>query len=219
MLVSLYRLSNTDISVSALLSSYIPTAKTFQCPNAPSRHQHFDTMYADGNNYDNPDTRFRSDPFHGSYALWWNYKGCLASNKPMYRGPSRNTAPPNAMLTSDTLFTDHYLISNSYLTGLVPPNPCDLPQVRYASCEKLPRASRSNGNFWQTPFWYTKHPSGLPNIDLQASLVDGSVQTFSSFNTTTLRVLLDPARNIPYPENVGMPSYQIPLSIASAKSN
>ncbi len=177
-------------SVSAYLRSYIPDAGTIFCPSAPQRYEYLQQAWDAGDDWDNPRTPPVLDAVSGTYCFYWNYTGFLPDRRYFFRGP-RNTAGGrrwSRLLVSDYFGYDHHRSPSSY-----------------GSCEKFSGAAVTEGTVVSSSYWsaFDSDGSSRPEIKLRAGYTDGHVETYSSTETLTMRVIIKPETGEPYPSGDG----------------
>lgn len=179
-------------SVSAYLRPYIPDAGTMVCPGAPRRYEYLQEVWDAGDDWDNPQTPPVQDPASGTYCFYWNYTGYLQDRQYLFRGP-RDTAGGlgrSKLLVSDYFGFGHHRSQNAY-----------------GSCEKFPAASIAEGTVVSSAYWSGCGGDGTvaPELKLCAGYTDGHVESYSSSDTVTMRVIMRPETGEPYPPGDGSP--------------
>lgn len=174
-------------SVGALLGPYVDDASSMVCPSAPSPHRYLDDAWAQGDQWDNPDTPMTLDKLDGSYCLYWNYVGYLGKEqRNLFIGPQRPSSGGRKI--SKLLITDYFGF-NGYRT----------PET-FVSCERFVSANVLPPTDVQSAYWTTapdpEKPS--PEIPVHAGYTDGHVESFSSLEVEPLRVIKNLNGNIPY---------------------
>lgn len=177
-------------SMSAYLRNYIQDARTMYCPNAPRKYKYLQEAWDAGEEWDNPQTPPEKDAVKGTYCFYWNYTGYLQERWYLFKGP-RNSAGgawQSKLLVSDYFGYDHFRNPNSY-----------------GSCEKFAGASITEGTLLSSAFWSNKSSTvpGAPEIKLNAGYTDGHVESFSSSDTVSMRVIKVPQTGEPYPYGDG----------------
>jgi prepilin-type N-terminal cleavage/methylation domain-containing protein len=177
-------------SVSAYLRSYIPDAETMYCPVAPQKYEYLQQAWDAGEEWDNPRTPTALDPVSGTYCFYWNYTGFLPDRQYFFQGPRNTAGGPrlSRLLVSDYFGFDHHRSPNSY-----------------GSCEKFSGATITEGSVVSSSYWsrFDDNGSGRPKIKLHAGYTDGHVETYSSTETVTMKVIIDPETGEPYPSDYG----------------
>ncbi len=186
-------------SMSAYLLNYIKTAGTLYCPSAPQEYKYLQEAWDAGDAWDNPETPPVGDPVSGTYCFYWNYTGFLEDREYLFQGP-RNTIGGRShskLLVSDYSGYDHWRSRNSY-----------------SSCEIFSGASITEGTLLSSAYWSREDLAGstTPEIKLQAGYTDGHVETYSSLDTMTMRVILIPQTGEPYPEDIAPGNFHLPLN-------
>ncbi|MCG8376456.1 MAG: hypothetical protein MI702_08225, partial [Chlorobiales bacterium] len=92
-------------SVSSFLGSYVDKPKSMVCPQAPAPFRYLEDAWAQGDNWDNPDTPMSLDTLDGNYCFYWNYVGYLGGKRKVFLGPQR---PAGSRKTSTLLVTDYF---------------------------------------------------------------------------------------------------------------
>lgn len=183
-------------SMSAYLSPYIDRGEVAYCPSALSRFKYLEKAWAAGDNWDNPDTPMKTDPLSGTYCFYWNYTGYLEEGDSLFQGPRTNAAGQgqSALLVSDYFGYDYYESSNAY-----------------GSCEKFKGASLVSSTMHFSGYWAAA-ASAKPEIKikLSAGYVDGHVESYSSYDTVAMRVILWPETGDPYPDGTGPGKFYLP---------
>ena len=186
-------------SVSAYLRPYIEDAEIMYCPNAPGKYKYLQTAWDAGDDWNNPEMPIGEDQVYGVYCLYWNYTGYLEERDYLFRGP-RNSASGgrcSKLLVSDYLGYNHWRSEGAY-----------------SSCEKFAKASINDGTVLSSPYWssdVTNDPIA-PEIKLRAGYTDGHVETYSSSDTLTMRVIIYPETGEPYPDDIGPGRFYLPTN-------
>ncbi len=179
-------------SMSAYLRPYIGDGGTMVCPGAPQRYEYLEEVWEAGDDWDNPQTPPAQDPASGTYCFYWNYTGYLQDRQYLFRGPRDTAGGPgrSKLLVSDYFGFGHHRSENSY-----------------GSCEKFPRASIVEGTVLSSDWWsgHGVNGSSAPAIGLHAGYTDGRVESYSSSDTVTMRVIMSPETGTPYPPGAGSP--------------
>jgi len=183
-------------SMSAYLRSYIAKAETLYCPNAPRRYKYLQQAWDAGEQWDNPETPFPSDPVTGTYCFYWNYIGYLGTGKRLFRGP---WGPAASGRYSKLLVCDYFGYDHWRSPGV------------YGSCEKFTTARVVPETWLLSAYWAAADPnSSRPVLRLQAGYTDGHVETFSSEDVVPMRVSITADGMTPYPPGVGPGLFYLP---------
>ena len=184
-------------SMSAYIYSYIKDADIMFCPNAPHEYEYLKEAWVAGNHWDNPETLPFQDPVSGTYCFYWNYTGHLEERDYLFQGPANITdgTSNSKLLVSDYFGYNHWRSRQCY-----------------SSCEKFADASVTEGTLLSSDYWSSEviDVSGIPEIKLHAGYTDGHVQKFSSSDTFTMRVILEPKTGEPYPEHIEPGKFFLP---------
>lgn len=184
-------------SMSAYLRRYLKDADTIYCPNAPRKYEYLQDAWNAGDAWDNPDTPPVEDPVSGTYCFYWNYTGYLEDRAYLFQGPRNSTGGrrQSRLLVSDYFAYNHWRSENAY-----------------SSCEKFGGSSITEGTMLSSAYWSDKADAGSdkPQIKLQAGYTDGHVEVFSSLDTVTMRVILNPETGEPYPEDITPGTFFLP---------
>ena len=178
-------------SVSAYLGKYIERADSMYCPCAPADYSNMQDAWDASDSWDNPETARIQDPLFGTYSYWWGYKGYLSEKNRIFAGPSR----------ADGLRSESKLLASC--TFGTTPNPANwLDFGDYISCEKFAKSGKTPQYSVASQLWNRMNHNGTDRkaleIKLNAAYIDGHVQQFSSADTTTLKVSMNPDGGIPY---------------------
>ena len=187
-------------SMSAYLRPYIDRGEAVYCPSALGGFKYLEDAWAQGDNWDNPDTPMKTDPLSGTYCFYWNYTGYLEDSPYLFQGPRTNAAGPgqSKLLVSDYFGFGYYESRNAY-----------------GSCEKfkgaaLVRSTMHISGYWAgTRLGRASSPS-KPAIKLNAGFVDGHVESYSSSDTAAMRVIWKPEIGEPYPHGIGPGEFYLP---------
>jgi len=177
-------------SISAYLRPYIEDAETMYCPNAPREYKYLHAAWDAGDDWDNPEMPTGDSQVYGLYCLYWNYTGYLEDRDYLFQGP-KNTASGgrcSKLLVSDYLGYNHWRSEGAY-----------------SSCEKFAGASINEGTQLSSDYWSgeaTDEPT-VPEIKLRAGYTDGHVETYSSSDSLTMRIIIDPETGEPYGDDTG----------------
>ena len=179
-------------SMSAYLRPYIADAGTMYCPNAPQRYDYLQEAWDAGDEWDNPQTPPVEDPVYGTYCFYWNYTGYLEDRDYLFRGPQSSASGRrrSKLLVSDYFGYNHWRSKDSY-----------------SSCEKFGGVSITNGTQLSSAYWSRQGAadSDVPEIKLHAGYSDGHVESFSSLDTLTMKVIRYPETGEPYPDDYDGP--------------
>jgi len=186
-------------SMSAYLRRYLKDADTVYCPNAPRKYKYLQDAWDAGDAWDNPDTPPVEDPVSGTYCFYWNYTGYLEDREYLFHGPDNSIGGRgrSKLLVSDYFAYNHWRSENTY-----------------SSCEKFGGSSITEGTTLSSAYWSSKVGDGLdkPQIKLQAGYTDGHVETYSSLDTSIMRVILEPETGEPYPEDITPGNFYLPCN-------
>ncbi len=180
-------------SISAYLRPYIEDADTMYCPNAPRKYKYLQAAWDAGDDWDNPEMPTGENQVYGIYCFYWNYTGYLEERDYLFRGP-RNSASGgkcSKLLVSDYLGYNHWRSPGAY-----------------SSCEKFAGASITEGTQLSSDYWSGEvidEPTA-PEIKLRAGYTDGHVETYSSSDTLTMRVIKYPETGEPYDDDTDSPA-------------
>jgi type II secretory pathway pseudopilin PulG len=177
-------------AMSAYLASYIPDAGIMFCPNAPRRYKYLQECWDAGDDWDNPDTELRLDPFTGTYCFYWNYTGYLANTDTLFKGPS---GPASGRRRSRLLVTDYFGYDHYRSPGA------------FGSCEKMSGAGIAPETQLQSSFWTSAGDPNMamPEFKLRAAYTDGHVETYSASNVVPMKVSLTSKGRPPDPDGEG----------------
>jgi len=181
-------------SMSAYLRAYIDRGEVVYCPSALGGFKYLEDAWAQGDNWDNPDTPMKTDPLSGTYCFYWNYTGYLEGSRSLFQGPRTNAAGPgqSRLLVSDYFGYDYYESSNAY-----------------GSCEKFKGAALVRSTMHISGYW-AGTATAKPEIKLNAGYVDGHVESYSSSDTAAMRVIWTPETGEPYPHGTGPGQFFLP---------
>ena len=186
-------------AMSEYLGSYIADARTMYCPNAPKKYKYLQQAWDTGDEWDNPDTAFVSDPVGGTYCFYWNYRGYLGGRRVVFRGPQ---GPASSRQYSKLLVTD-YCGFNHWRS----------PRI-YGSCEKFNGAEIIPETWLLSAFWCRKvvANSEHPQIIVRAGYSDGHVESYSIKEAVPMKVSITADGKTPYPDGVGPGIFFLPSS-------
>ena len=186
-------------AMSEYLGDYISDADVMFCPSAPRKYRYLQESWDAGDDWDNPDTTFPSDPVTGTYCFYWNYIGFLAERNYPFKGPSGLSDGPrqSKLLVSDYFGYDHWRSRNSY-----------------GSCEKFKAASIIQETWLLSAYWSVAGDKSLNEIQikLRAGYSDGHVESYSAKEVTTMKVSINSDGTVPYPTGVGAGDFYLPRS-------
>ncbi len=184
-------------SMSAYLRPYIEDAATMYCPNAPQKYKHLQDAWDAGDEWDNPQTPPVGDPMSGTFCLYWNYTGYLEDREYLFRGPRNTAGGPglSKLLVSDYFGYDHHRNRDAY-----------------GSCEKFAAASIAEGSLLSSSYWSSRALAGssAPEIKLRAGYTDGHVESFSTSDTLTMKVIRYRETGEPYLDGMGPGVFYLP---------
>jgi type II secretory pathway pseudopilin PulG len=194
-------------SMSAYLHSYIPDADTMYCPNAPRKYRYLQESWDAGDDWDNPETSFPSDPVGGTYCFYWNYIGLvpaergpfLGGRKLVFRGPQ---GPASGGRYSKLLVSDYFGYGHWRSPGA------------YGSCEKFDGANITPETWLLSAYWSREADPSLhmPDIKLQAGYTDGHVESYSASDVMPMKVSISADGTVPYPDGIGPGVFCLPTS-------
>jgi prepilin-type N-terminal cleavage/methylation domain-containing protein len=185
-------------AMSGYLYSYIKDAGVMFCPKAPKKYKYLQQSWDAGDQWDNPETPFPTDPVGGTYCFYWNYIGFLEERDYPFRGPcmTADDRRYSKLLVSDYLGYDHWRSPDAFI-----------------SCEKLRSVTFVPESWLLSSFWTLQADSndiGTLEISLNAGYTDGHVEQFETSDAVRMRVSLTPDGTIPYPEGVGPGYFYLP---------
>jgi prepilin-type N-terminal cleavage/methylation domain-containing protein len=184
-------------SMSAYLRSYIPDADVTYCPSAPCKYKYLQEAWDAGDDWDNPETTFPSDPVGGIYCFYWNYIGYIGGRRVIFKGPR---GPASGGSYSKLLVTDYFGYDHWRSPGA------------YGSCEDFDGANVTPETWLLSSYWSrNRDPSSrVPEIKLQACYTDGHVESYSTTETVPMWVSITSDGTIPYPDGVGPGIFFLP---------
>jgi hypothetical protein len=184
-------------SMSAYLRSYISDAGTMFCPNAPRRYKYLQDAWDAGDEWDNPETSFPSDPVGGTYCFYWNYIGFLGGHRGIFRGPQgpASSRKYSKLLVSDYFGYAHWRSPNAF-----------------GSCEKFKGADITPETWLLSAYWSRNSDpnSSLTDIKLQAGYTDGHVESYSASEVVPMKVPITSDGTVPYPDEIGPGIFYLP---------
>ena len=191
------RYSGEHRSMSEYLGSYVEDVDTMYCPSAPNKHNCVQQAWQAGDSWDCPDSSFPQDPFIGTYCFYWNYVGLLADENRLFIGPRTSTG---RSWQSKLLVTDYFGYDQYRAEGV------------YGSCEKYKGSTRTRPESMEEADYWHGESAEMPRITLHAAYTDGHVEEYSSYDTTVMKVIIDPDTSTPYADSLGMGDFFLPLS-------
>ena len=183
-------------AMSEYLRRYIPDASIMYCPNVPHKYEHLQKAWDAGDNWDNPNTSFPSDPVGGTYCFYWNYRGFVGGRRVVFRGPQgpASSGRYSKLLVSDYFGYDHWRNPGSF-----------------SSCEPFDGADITPETYLLSSFWSRKSDADdFPVIKLRAGYTDGHVETYSASNVVPIKVSITADGTVPYPDGVGPGVFFLP---------
>ena len=151
-------------AMSEYMRNYINDASVMYCPSAPRSYEYLQQAWDAGDDWDNPDTAYPSDPVGGTYCFYWNYRGYLGE-RGVFRGPigPASGVKYSRLIVSDYFGYDHWRSPGSY-----------------GSCEKFNEADITPETYLLSSYWSRKSlPGDIPDVRLRAGYTDGHVETYS----------------------------------------
>ena len=184
-------------SMSAYLRSYIPDASIMYCPNAPRKYKYLQESWDAGDDWNNPETSFPSDPVGGTYCFYWNYIGFLGGQRGIFRGPQgpASSRKYSKLLVSDYFGYDHWRSPKAF-----------------GSCEEFKGAGITPETWLLSAYWSGEGDpsSGKPHIKLRAGYTDGHVESYSASEVVPMKVSITSDGSVPYPDDVGPGVFYLP---------
>jgi prepilin-type N-terminal cleavage/methylation domain-containing protein len=186
-------------SMSAYLRSYIPDADTMYCPCAPRKYKYLQQAWDAGDDWDNPETSFPSDPVGGTYCFYFSYIGYLGGKRVIFKGPTgpASSGQYSKLLVTDYFGYDHWRSPNAY-----------------GSCEKFDGADIMPETLLLSAYW--SRPGGTdsktPDVTLKAGYTDGHVESYSSSQVVSMKVSITSDGTVPYPDDVGPGIFYLPAN-------
>jgi hypothetical protein len=183
-------------AMSEYLRRYITDASTMYCPKVPHKYEHLQKAWDAGDNWDNPNTSFPSDPVGGTYCFYWNYRGFLGGRRVVFRGPQgpASSRRYSKLLVSDYFGYDHWRNPGSY-----------------SSCEPFDGAGITPETWLLSAYWSRKSAfDDPPEIKLRAGYTDGHVGAYSASEVVPMKVSITADGTIPYPDGVGPGIFFLP---------
>jgi type II secretory pathway pseudopilin PulG len=184
-------------AMSEYLGDYITDARVMFCPNAPHQYKYLQESWEAGDDWDNPDTTFPSDPVTGTYCFYWNYTGYLVEKPYPFRGPSGpgDGRGRSTLMVSDYFGFDHWRSPASY-----------------GSCERFAGASMVEETWLLSAYWSIGggRSKGEVTIRPRAGYADGHVESFAADETITMKVAVTSDGTAPYPSGLGAGDFYLP---------
>jgi hypothetical protein len=184
-------------SMSAYLRSYINKGKVLHCPDSPQKFSLLEEAWRAGDQWDHPDTPRRTDPLSGTYCFLWSYTGYLEGKPYLFQGPRRDVGGRGQSKLAVCCYFgyDYYSSPNAY-----------------GSCERFGGAFAVKETQLISSYWTDENRTlwRRPEIKLHAGYIDGHVESYSSSETVTMRVIWDPETGSPYPHNTGPGQFFLP---------
>lgn len=185
-------------AMSEYMGGYIQDARTMFCSKAPQRYKYLQESWDAGDEWDNPETLFPTDPAGGTYCFYWNYIGFLEERDYPFRGPSTmaDGREHSKLLVSDYLGYDHWRRPNAFI-----------------SCEDFKQGTIIPESWLLSAFWSYQEDSNSIDalkISLSAGYTDGRVERYDASDVVRMRVSLTPDGTVPYPIGVGPGYFYLP---------
>jgi len=186
-------------SMSEYLRCYIPDADTMYCTGSPAKYKYLQDAWDAGDHWDNPDTAPVGDPVSGSYCFYWNYTGYLPGRNRLFYGPrtAGGGRRESKLLVSDYFGYDHHRSRNAF-----------------GSCEKFKKTWITPGTPLSSAYWSRRRsiddtPASV-EIRLSAGYTDGHVESYSSGDVESMKVIWKVSTGEPYPEGIGPGRFYLP---------
>jgi prepilin-type N-terminal cleavage/methylation domain-containing protein len=188
-------------SMSAYLRKYIEEASITFCPNAPEKYTYLQEAWDTGEDWDNPETFWPTDPVSGTYCFYWNYTGYLEDREFLFEGPRSSAGGPreSKLLVSCYFGYDHWRSRDAY-----------------GSCEQFRKGAVTPGTYVSSAYWSCPRAdseaerAGL-NIQLRAGYMDGHVESYNPSETVPMKVSISSDGSVPYPDGIGPGIFYLPL--------
>jgi hypothetical protein len=184
-------------AMSEYLGGYIDDASVMFCPNAPRKYRYLQESWDAGDQWDNPDTSFPSDPVTGTYCFYWNYVGFLDGRSYTFKGPVDSTGRRgrSKMVVSDYFGYDHWRSRNLY-----------------GSCERFKDSSVVQETWLLSAFRSGAGGKSLNEIQikLRAGYTDGHVETYCAQDVIRMKVAITSDGTKPYPSGIGAGDFYLP---------
>jgi type II secretory pathway pseudopilin PulG len=184
-------------SMSGYLHSYIENAGVMFSPSSPKKYKYSQAAWDAGDDWDNPDTSYPTDPLYGTYCFYWNYTGFLGVNQRPFAGPRKSAGSryESKLLVSDYFGFGHWRNKEAY--GSI---------EAFGSSERFNRSSVTPGTEASSAFWSRLEPTGSVNLDtlnikLHAGYTDGHVESYSSADVVPMKVSFSTDGCVPYPDS------------------
>jgi prepilin-type N-terminal cleavage/methylation domain-containing protein len=182
-------------SISAYLRSYTADASIMFSPSAPTKCEYLQQAWDDGDDWNNPETGYSSDPLYGTYCFYWNYVAVVPDRRRPFEGP-RSCATgrrKSKLLVSDYFGFGHWRNGDVYGS-----------REAYGSCERFRAARVTPGTPVSTDFWSRlKSDANVDlhtlKIKLHAGYVDGHVECYSPAEVVPIKVSFAADGSVPYP--------------------
>lgn len=189
-------------AMSSYLRGYLPDADMMFCPNAPQKYKYLKQAWEAGDDWDNPETSFPSDPVGGTYCFYWNYIGYIGGSRGIFQGPR---GPADGGRYSKLLVTDYFGYDHWRSPG------------DFGSCDKFKGADGTPETWLLSAYWSGPGDprTAVPEIKLKAGWTDGHVESFSSSQVIPMQVSITSDGYTPYPNGVGPGIFYLPASSIS----
>jgi len=182
-------------SISAYLHSYIGDASVMFSPTAPKKYKYLQQAWDAGDDWDNPESAYPTDPVVGTYCFYWNYIGFLVDEGRPFRGPRNSAAGrgESKLLVGDYFGFGHWRNRDVYGS-----------REAYGSSEKFNGAGITPGTEASSAFWSRLESDGNISLEtlkvkLHAGYVDGHVGCYSPSEAVPMKVSFSPDGSVPYP--------------------
>ncbi|HPD47144.1 MAG TPA: type II secretion system protein [Anaerohalosphaeraceae bacterium] len=199
MLTGYRRINRRYRSMSAYLAGYIEAADVMYCPGGPREYPYLQDAWDAGDAWDNPETPQGEDPVSGTYCFYWDYTGYLVERDKPFQGP-RTIA--GARGESTLMVTDYF----GYGHHRSP--------YAFGSCERFSGADVTPGTVLSSAYWSRpqtfEYQRESVQIGLNAGYTDGHVETYTSADVETMKVIRDRRTGEPYPEGLGPGDFYLP---------
>lgn len=184
-------------SMSAYLSSYIDDTSIMFSPSAPKKYEYLQTAWDAGDDWNNPDTDYPTDPLFGTYCFFWNYTGFMGINDKPFKGPQNSAGGrgKSKLLVSDYFGFGHWRNENAYGIGNT---------NAFGSSERFKGAGITPGTEASSAFWSRLKSNGNISLDtldikLHAAYTDGHVEGYSPAEVVPMEVSFTPDGSTSYP--------------------
>jgi len=182
-------------SVSAYLRSYIADTRILFSPSAPGKYEYLQQSWDAGDDWDNPESSYPTDPVYGTYCFYWNYVGFLGRDKSPFRGPRNSAAGrgQSKLLVSDYFGFGHWRNRNAYGST-----------EAYGCSETFDGADITPGTEASSAFWSRLDLDGNIRLDslrikLHAGYTDGHVGSYWPSEVVPMKVSFTRDGSVPYP--------------------